>query len=182
MSGVDNGHLTLEQWRRYIHNEMTSSERERADQELLVCEGCMWLFMEALEETEMPDMIRLEDRVIAELLASAPIEAKESLSVPIEAPSRKPNTLTMTKAYQPKRRGSWLQHPAMQYTLAASITLLLIATGALTGFSEKLQNLEEIEPEAQTIGAEWRSEASWSERLVDKAGSFFDDVQAWRFK
>lgn len=170
MSGKASGHLTIEQWRSYIHNEMTLSEREKADQELAVCEDCLQLLMIALEESEhseepslpemkMPDMIRIEDRVITEL--------------------SKPPMIVR----QPKRRGSWLQHPATHYTLAASITLLLMATGALTGFSEKLQHLEEMEPEAHTIGAEWTpSDPSWSDQLVDKAGSFFDDVQAWRFK
>lgn len=184
MSGKASGHLMIEQWRRYIHDEMTLTEREKADQELAVCEDCMQLLMMALEESahagepslpemEMPDMARIEDRVIAELLATAPAQAKDSLRVPIEtAPVRRP-----------KRRGSWLQHPAAHYTIAASITLLLMATGALTGFSEKLQQLEETEPEAHTIGAEWTpSEPSWSDQLVDKAGGFFDDVQAWRFK
>lgn len=195
MSMIDNGHLTIEEWRRYIQNEMTTSERERADRELLVCEGCMWLFMEAMEEAErsessslptleLPDMAQLEERVISELRNGAPVrEVIESSNEPMEASDRKPKIQAITmNAHQPKRRGSWLQHPVTHYTLAASITLLLIATGALTGFSEKLQQLEHLEPEAQTVSAEWTEGPSWSDRLVDRAGSFLDGVQAWRFK
>ncbi|RIX51250.1 hypothetical protein D3P08_17435 [Paenibacillus nanensis] len=195
MNGINNGHLTIEQWRQYIRNEMTPAERERADQELLVCEGCMWLFMEAMEESEqsgaehrpgmeLPDMVRLEEQVIAELQVGEPLKALKPIGDPAEETSCNPAPpQTMTEVRQLKRRDSWLQHPVTHYTLAASITLLLMATGALTGFSEKLQHLEQHEPESQTIGAEWMSsEPSWSDRLVDKAGSFLDGVQAWRFK
>lgn len=194
MNGINNGHLTIEQWRQYIRNEMPPAERERADQELLVCEGCMWLFMEAMEAdqsdaehwpgTELPDMVRLEEQVIAELLDSEPLRTPQPAGDPAEEASCHPAPPPMmSEIRRPKRRGSWLQHPVTHYTLAASITLLLMATGALTGFTEKLQHLEQREPESQTIGAEWMSsDPSWSDRLVDKAGSFLDGVQAWRFK
>jgi len=85
----------------------------------------------------------------------------------------------------PRQRGSWLQHPVTHYTIAASITVLLLASGALTSFSDSLQQLNEndrshISP--YSVGAEWTKEPSWSDRLVHQAGNWLDGVQSWRFK
>lgn len=218
MRGMDNGHLTVEQLRKYIRNELSPSERELADQELLVCEGCMWRFVTAMEEAErgeltiipddeLPDMAQLEERVMAELIgnsATMAVRAEEQViaapmpsvqetqeaAVPATSPlsngeMRRHGRQTPPHRHAPRRRGSWLQHPVTHYAIAASITLLLVATGALTGFSEKMQHIEEAdgaEPKPHlSIGAEWRNEPSWSDRLVHQAGSFLDGVQALRF-
>ncbi|MEK3884090.1 hypothetical protein [Paenibacillus sp. PL2-23] len=181
MSNRNHEHLTLEQLHRYIRNEMPPSERELADQELIACEDCMSRFMTALEEAElggrplvlkdaMPDMQRLEDRVMGELMRNAAAPEQSAIRPP----------------HAGKRRGSWLQHPAAHYAIAASITLMLVATGALAGFSEKLRYAEAeqgssiIPPFSASV--EWRDEPSWSDRLVHQAGSFLDGVQALRFK
>jgi hypothetical protein len=220
MSGIDKGHLTLDQLRKYIRNELSSSEREHADQELLACEGCMWRFMEAMEEAErgampivpddrLPDMERLEERVMAELLSGSTVEAGPeyrpaiSAALPSQAQdeaiakagSEQPapsvqriqlERQAVRQQREPKRRGSWLQSPVAHYTIAASITLLLVATGALSGFSEKLQVLEEGEGDSSkppySISAEWRHEPAWSDRLVHQASSLLDGLQALRFK
>lgn len=209
MSGMETGHLSLEQLQKYVRDELTPDERVQADQELLFCEGCLWQFMSVMEsmatgansinaESVMPDMSRLEDRVIEELLAgssragtaanslaslsqASQSQAKESQpSHPQVAESQ------ASQASHPKsiRRDSWLQHPAAQYTIAASITLMLLATGALTGFSEKLQQLDETDFAKPPYSADvaWEAEPTWSERMVSRAGNWLDGVQALRFK
>ncbi|MCR2805287.1 hypothetical protein [Paenibacillus soyae] len=220
MSGMDNGHLSMEQLHKYIRNELSPSEREQADQELLECEGCMWRFAAAMKEAErgelpivpddgLPDMFHLEERVMAELLGSSASlaerhaeqdttallpgqELAEAAHTKTTARPRlgderhqldQPQTLAQSKV--PNRRGSWLQHPVTHYAIAASVTLLLVATGALAGFSEKLQHIDEADGAAArppfSASAEWRDEPSWSDRLVHQAGSFLDGVQALRF-
>jgi len=224
MNGMETGHLTDEQLRRYIRNELMQGERERADAELKVCEGCLWRFMAMMEEADqaddplwmeagMPDLARIEDTVMAALMRTDAAESSPSIKVvPSLERDRMPAALKVERAEEPpkpaeelqeahsetqqekekqaqrhprRERGSWLQHPAVHYTIAASITLMLLATGALTSFSESLQQLQEkdrsnIPP--QHVGAEWMTEPTWSDRLVDQAGNWLDGIQSWRFK
>lgn len=227
MNGMEAGHLTDEQLRRYIRNELTQGERECADSELEVCEGCLWRFMSMMEEADkaddplwldagMPDLARMEDAVMTALMRADEQQAAESSPsvkvVPSPVLDRTPAVLVEEHVQEPlkpapelkeahretqqekekqeqmhprRERGSWLQHPAVHYTIAASITLMLLATGALTSFSESLQQLQEkdrnnIPP--QHVGAEWMTEPTWSDRLVDQAGNWLDGIQSWRFK
>ncbi|MFF2890238.1 hypothetical protein [Paenibacillus sp. NPDC057967] len=227
MNGMEAGHLTDEQLRRYICNELTPGEREHADSELEVCEGCLWRFMAMMEEADnadeplwmeagLPDMARMEDAVMAALMHTDAGEAEHSPFIEV-APSPVPDRLPMvmkeetqekkppepaddTKPVQngkqqqerkqadrrtTRERGSWLQHPVTHYTIAASITLMLLATGALTSFSQSLQQLHERDTNPippQHVGAEWMSAPSWSDRLVNQAGNWLDGIQSWRFK
>ncbi|MFD0590484.1 zf-HC2 domain-containing protein [Paenibacillus sp. GCM10027627] len=239
MSETKKGHLTTEQLYLYIRGEMSPQERERVDEELLVCEGCLWQFMAAMEEAErgggpsplhivVPDMDRIEEQIMAELMhgsnhtiaerplhhvsfpaekpeyssseanvdnpAAAKLEAEraqndiphgdnyEQKLVPKELQKEQP--IERDQRSKKKKYDSWLQHPATHYTIAASITILLLATGALASFSEGLQRLDKVEQQEPpySIGSEWVNQPTWSDRLVDQAGSWLDGVQKWRFK
>ncbi|RJE86026.1 hypothetical protein D3P07_18220 [Paenibacillus sp. 1011MAR3C5] len=228
MNGMEAGHLTDVQLRGYIRNELPPGERERADLELEVCEGCLWRFMAMMEEADqaddplwteggLPDMARIEESVMAALLRTdsvetthtsqsievAPTPALDRLPIVMEDEAQETKLLELaddTKQAQLEKqqegrkqsekratqgRGSWLQHPVTHYTIAASITLMLLATGALTSFSESLQHLHEIDPNQippYNVGAEWMAEPSWSDRLVNQAGNWLDGIQSWRFK
>ncbi|REK71726.1 hypothetical protein [Paenibacillus paeoniae] len=228
MNGMEAGHLTDEQLQRYIRNELSPQDRDQVDSELELCEGCLWRFMAMMEEVDqaddplwmeagLPDMVRMEEEVMAALMRTDVIETMhtaQSLEVALE-PVPDPNPLVLIEgATQEKkplelagdathsplekkqeeqkqvqkpaaRRGSWLQHPVTHYTIAASITLMLLATGALSSFSQSLQELNEqhrnnIPP--YNVGAEWLGEPSWSDRLVNQAGNWLDGIQSWRFK
>jgi hypothetical protein len=148
------------------------------------CEQCLGLLMRMLESESnsgageeravpLPDLQAMEDRVIAELkqaeLAEPPMSLRSTLqSKPAAA-----------------RRVSWIQRPAWQYTIAASITLLLLASGALAGFSQSLEKLDESRvamPSQSDIDNAWSNGPSWSEQLVNRTGSWLDGIQASRFK
>lgn len=232
MNGMEAGHLTEAQLHRYIRNELTPQERDQVDSELEICEGCLWRFMAIMEqaermdepwmtEAETPDLARMEEAVIAELMrADSSTTTRTSPFVevaPAQIPGIVPHDMIeeaelqqQKKQMEPemkselmpdekpqeqdrngvrkrtaRQRGSWLQHPVTHYTIAASITMLLLATGVLTSFSESLQQLNEQDRNhipRYSVGAEWMGEPSWSDRLVDRAGSWLDGIQSWRFK
>lgn len=126
-------------------------------------------------ETSMPDeMARLAE-------TSKPAEmAKPAMPTKSEILNR-PDLNSKPAA----RRISWIQKPAWQYTIAASITLLLLASGALAGFSQSLEKLDESNvamPSPSDIGNAWSDGPSWSEQLVNRTGSWLDGIQESRFK
>lgn len=186
MRELHTNHVSAADMQRYASGTLGEAERERVDAELVECEQCLGLLMRMLDSgsdsgagagekrgVPLPDLQAMEDRVIAELkqaeLAKPPMSLRSTLqSKPAAA-----------------RRVSWIQRPVAQYTIAASITLLLLASGALAGFSQSLEKLDESRvamPSQSDIDNAWSNEPSWSEQLVNRTGSWLDGIQASRFK
>jgi hypothetical protein len=167
-------HISAEVMQGYVSGTIGESDRQRVDAELLHCEQCLGLLMSIMEGEwsggaaeerglPLPNLQAMEDRVIAEL--------------------NKPNPQSQSKSEV--HRVSWIQRPAWQYTIAASITLLLLASGTLAGFSQSLERLDESRvamPSQSDIDKAWSEAPSWSEQLVNRTGSWLDGIQASRFK
>ncbi|MHA6482022.1 hypothetical protein ACX1C1_08965 [Paenibacillus sp. strain BS8-2] len=176
-------HIAEEDMRKYASGTLRGAERERVDAELLHCRQCLELFMSMLEsetnraDTEerglpLSDWQALEERVIEELKLAEPAKLSASHRPAVQ---QKPAA----------RRVPWIQKPAWQYTIAASITLLLLASGALAGFSQSLEKLDESRvamPSQSDIDKAWENQPSWSEQLVNRTGGWLDGIQASRFK
>ncbi|MDQ6420168.1 hypothetical protein RB620_12035 [Paenibacillus sp. LHD-117] len=189
MIGKQSEHITKVDMQRYASGTLAEAERGRVDAELLGCEECLRLFMSVLDgeagageadtavnarhELPMPDMRALEDKVVAGLML-----AEAGGATGIDKPRA-------SNAGQNTRRSSWIQNPVAQYTIAASITLLLLASGALAGFSERLGKLDENNvamPPQTSVDSAWTKGPSWSDQLVNRTGSWLDGIQASRFK
>jgi hypothetical protein len=176
-------HISAEDMRRYANGTLGEADRERVDAELLECGQCLELLMNVMDgesrrgddearERPLPDLQAMEDRVIAELMLA------ESSKPPV---LRRPAILSKSDA----KRVSWIQRSGWQYTIAASITLLLLASGALAGFSQSLEKLDESKlamPSQSEIDNAWSNQPSWSEQLVNRTGGWLDGIQASRFK
>ncbi|CAM4367330.1 hypothetical protein L1N85_22590 [Paenibacillus alkaliterrae] len=198
--------ICADEMNRYVCGRSTEQERAKVEQRLADCGHCLQLFMAELElmeaewnngmahakyETQLafPDMQRIEERVVSQLLRVGKPEQRPFL---ISLETNK--TITAIAAQEkPYRRSNWLQHPVTQYTIAASITLLLLASGTFASFSQKLAELDlEVEagaeqhtlqphPSISAVPADKPSE-SWSEKMVNQTGSWLDGLQAIRFK
>lgn len=157
------GHMSADQMEDYIRGRMSGQARGLAEMHLENCDHCIQLFMTVESrcsgEVPLPDMKLLEQRVIAQL-------------------SERPT---------PPRRSYWLQRSAVQYAIAASITLLLLGSGTFTSFAEKLARMEwdamvSQQQQAQVPPAPQRTEPeSWSDQWVDKTGFWLDGLKAARF-
>ncbi len=179
----------------YIRNELSEAERERVDRQLASCESCLSLFMQQLEDqltdqeepcllhAQQPDMSALEDRVIAALHREGQQQSVHSQRLVAE----RINTSSAMR-----RRRHLLQHPAAQYVIAASITLLLLGSGSFSALSQRLaahdekvarseHELQPLEPFDSATEREWTS-PSWSERMVEQTSSWLDGLQSLRYK
>ncbi|WP_054025885.1 hypothetical protein [Bacillus sp. FJAT-28004] len=187
-------HISPDQMFRYVNDRLIEAERVPVEQHLAACDFCLQLFITAIETAEgdlqpadthltnvrltpIPDMERLEKRVVEQLRDEQEqyhIDAKQHVA---------PNTLQE----KPRRLRTWLQHPVTHYTIAASITLLLLASGTFASFSQKLAQLDMNENAQQDISPNPPVSASehtesWSDRIVDQTGSWLDGLKASRFR
>ncbi|SFF34907.1 Putative zinc-finger [Paenibacillus catalpae] len=175
------GHIIASDLTAYVRDELAERKRDRIELHLADCEPCMMLFMSVMEASEageltssadtgaevvIPDMKKLGGRVIDVLLAES------ARSKPI-------------MRAEPARRQSFLQRPAVHFTAAAAITLLLLGTGTFSGISAKLGELDSHSvPAEQTIekGTEQTQGPTWSDRMVTRTSSWFDKLEKDRFK
>ncbi|KAF0816065.1 hypothetical protein KIS4809_5161 [Bacillus sp. ZZV12-4809] len=75
-------HFSMEDWRKYVKNELTEPERELYEDHLYICDECLEVYLEAMDEEEdsLPAMTGEEDftnLVMAQISGGAPEEAKE---------------------------------------------------------------------------------------------------------
>jgi len=159
-------HISSVMMEGYVLGQLTEREREQVDAHLLTCYACLQLLMttEPVLDPHIrhPDLSGLERQVISKLHA------------------------TERRRRRPRLR--WLQRSSMQYTIAASITLVLCFSGT---FSNIATTLAELEMDAaikhqETIfrtPSEPDSRAeSWSEQMVNRTGSWLDNLKASRFE
>lgn len=192
LNGADE-HISSDQMDHYVRNLLTEQERDWAERHLAVCDTCLELFAAAVESVEagtvvggsaayepsitMPDMELLEQRVVTQLISEL---------TPDDHHVEQAYATTIVVQERPYRRSSWLQHPVTHYTIAASITLLLLGSGTFASFSQKLAqhelelNVQEPQP---AIGIPLNKQTeSWSDKMVSQTGSWLDGLQAIRFK
>ncbi|WP_138756116.1 zf-HC2 domain-containing protein [Paenibacillus sinopodophylli] len=176
----------------YIADKLTDIERSEIELHMEACEHCLQMFMTELEASEteeqgaasgdtglsqvmLPDMNLMEKRIVSLLLG----EQQQDEAV-------EPILSTARQEKRPKLR-SWLQHPVAHYTIAASITLLLLFSGTFSSFSQRLaqfdmdENAQQATKPQPNTGKDNHSE-SWSNRLVDQTGTWLDGLKAARFK
>ena len=160
-------HLTAEDLQQFISGQLLQLDRREAIEEhLQQCELCLLLFMQELEahehQTAGTDWTALENNVIAPIEAEAaavvigesgepaPLvqhveQLKQQAALAQHAEQSKQHAASAQQAVQSKqpastrRRRTWLGRPVVQYSIAASITLLLISTGALSGLSQQVE-------------------------------------------
>lgn len=183
-------HISSDQMSRYVNDRLVEAERIPVEQHLAACDFCLQLFVIAIETAEgemqradsdlttpMPNMEQIEKRVVEQLMMEQEHDHREV----------GPHVVTSTIQEKPRRLRTWLQHPVTHYTIAASITLLLLASGTFASFSQKLAQLDMNENKQQDIrpnppAAAGGHSESWSDRMVDQTGSWLDGLKASRFR
>lgn len=179
-------HITDKEMQLYIKNQLPDHQRQRVELEIQLCETCLqsFIYWNSVEE-----------------LAYIPQsdQAAEHIAAMIE-----------NGQARPKRK--WIQHPLAQVAVAASITFVLIGSGAMSAISSSLygieeaslkrqverhQNIEQEPPVAekqppaengqetaeQDEAADQENDKhSQSQRWLDKATSWLEKLQDIRFE
>lgn len=190
-AGTDIGaeeHLASDRMNAYVRNGLAEPERGRAERHLAACDDCLQLFMATVEsagleagvraaavepQMVLPDMELLEQRVVAQLLSE---EKPDTQAESIQSPQ----LAVQEKSYRP---AAWLQHPVTHYTIAASITLLLLGSGIFSSFSHRLAQMDlNVNVQQPVIVPDEQQTESWSDKMVDQTGFWLDDLKAIRFK
>jgi hypothetical protein len=189
-----NEHIPQHRMNQYVNDSLTEIDRAEVERHLDGCDFCLGLFMAAMaspgdegsisfqggdseSRIPLPDMALLEQRVIGLLMSEQGLHDAEASAPGIPA----------AKQEKPPRLRTWLQHPVTHYTIAASITLLLLFSGTFATFSQKLaqldmnENMQESIPPKPQAGNDKYSE-SWSDKIVDQTGTWLDGLKATRFK
>ncbi|KON85595.1 hypothetical protein AF332_01195 [Sporosarcina globispora] len=73
-------HFTLEEWRKYVKNELSEPERELYEDHLYLCDHCLEVYLEAMDEEEnsMPAMAgedEFTNLIMAQITGGIPEEA-----------------------------------------------------------------------------------------------------------
>jgi len=167
-------HVTAEQLKEFINGH--DSKREWVEEHIQQCESCLMLFIRELDVTEQQparlDWNELENNVMTaihnETFAASSVQRQPAASKPDIA--------------RPRPRSTWFRHPTFHYSLAASITLLLLVTGALDGLSQQVSYISEHAKSNYAMERETSSRAPWSEEVMSKTSQWLDGIQEYRFK
>ncbi len=205
-SGTDQGesnigfvvHYSLDFMQRYVSNKLSEADRECAERHITACDDCMQRFITAVEledglaDLNTADWDRVEEKVISELHEMFPgFEEQVPNSNPTihsktsQQSKQPPNQSTDTHSKASRKR-SWIQHPITHYVIAASITLLLLASGLFSSFSETLMQID-YEAQKDTYPGSWSAvetvpTESWSHKMMERTGSWLNGLQDARFK
>lgn len=128
-------HYTLEQWTRYVMQEPTMLQEEQLayEEHLNGCDVCLELYMQSLDlaSSSYPVWTGQQaafERMMNELQPIVPQEAALS-----------PEPLRKQEPMEKKFR-AWLRHPIFHYAVAASITMLLMGSGAFQTIMDRIEH------------------------------------------
>jgi len=113
-------HITDKEMQLYIRNQLSDYERERVELEIQLCETCLQSFIHWNSVEQLLHIPQVD-------------EAAEQIMTRIE----------METTQHKRQKRKWIQHPLAQVAVAASITLLLVGSGAMGVISNSLSGLEE---------------------------------------
>ncbi len=181
-------HYSKQQWLAYVLGE--EIDRAEMDAHLVDCEACLTAYMAALDQAgdrlpELHDQQAFALKVVELVSDRLPELTNQKLSA-LEAIAQSGDhlpKLPATKAIeqqtgelfqaipaaraQPARR-SWYMKPIVQYTIAASITIVLVGSGMFNQLFEGLSDL--------TRQTEYSEKATISEQLTNQADRWLDSI------
>lgn len=143
-----NNHYSLEQWKKYVNDELQEEERIQLEDHLYVCDQCLDLYVTAVEaQEELLPTISNDTTFINDIMNQLPFHSIEI--------DRKEKT-------KPRFYHSTIFH----YAIAASITLILMSTGFFQSIVEHTEMIQNAEMPTK--------EESTTVRLMDKTISWLD--------
>lgn len=163
-------HYTLEQWTRYVREELTSEEQLEYEAHLGSCDQCLERYMQCLE------LAADSFPVLAEHTGAAMAEAvMQSIGA-----AATPSLYDVVSKPEPVRRQSkptpsFLRHPVFHYAVAAAVTFLLMGTGVFQSLAERVGSAESNVEASPLVQEDNRS--SVSQLIMEKTIVMLDSIQ-----
>ncbi|CAG7655683.1 zf-HC2 domain-containing protein [Paenibacillus allorhizosphaerae] len=159
-------HIPVEQWKKYVEDELEPVERERCEAHLIVCDLCLEQYMQCLEQSEG---LPLPDDEAA--FAAAAMNRFDELCTSQERNA----ALTVLPAARRDARLPLLHHPFFHYAVAAVITLILMGSGV---FQTITQQIAHIEPDS--ANAAEPADEPFSKIIMNHTLGMLDSIQPKR--
>jgi len=143
-------HYTIQEWKAYIQGD--ELDRALMDTHLLECEHCSEIYLVAVEELheDLPQLMNLE------AFSNAIIEEIKLLP--------KNNT----NEYRHTNNKKWYMNMFFHYTVAASLTLILVSSGIFDQMFDRVSQISHSTEQAK--------KTTVSEQLTNKAGKWLDAI------
>ncbi|GIN63689.1 hypothetical protein J27TS8_36820 [Robertmurraya siralis] len=141
-------HISYDEWKRYVENELNERDRERYEDHLYTCDQCLELYLEAVTELEptLPVLSNTDDFTNA--IMAQVIESKEK---------------------EIDKKVPFYQKTLFHYTIAAAMTLLFMASGIFQSITNYVDAVEGSELKQST--------PSVTEELVNKTFAWMDQLK-----
>lgn len=133
-------------WRQYILGELSTNKQVELERMLIEDEAALMEYMEAFEsiEKELPQLPNLNDFTDQVMRALPFTDSSAAPLQPIKSDSR----------------WAWIKHPITHYTVAASITLLLINSGFFDQLTINVDDM--VKEDSKPYSEQWMNKAtSW---------------------
>ncbi len=149
-------HYTDQQWKAYIQGD--ELDRASMDTHLLECDACMDIYLIVVEDLHelLPE--------ITNITAFSEGVLQHIKSLPTYS----------TKHSQPMTHRRWYTNMFFHYTIAASLTILLVGSGIFDQIFDRVSEISENTEQAQR--------ATVSDQLTNKAGQWLDSIPAKQVK
>jgi hypothetical protein len=152
-------HYPVNVWNEFMEGRLSPQEQIEAEEHLYGCDECLELYMAALEQAADVPLLPQEPRMFDEQVM---LQLNGS-------PSLQPKRASEQDSSPSPAKRRLLQHPLFHYTVAASITLLLMSSGAFRYVTDQTD--------------EWRNtlsmgnHSSISEQWTDQATEAISNIQ-----
>ncbi|RUT36042.1 hypothetical protein EJP77_03335 [Paenibacillus zeisoli] len=133
-------------WRQYILGELSTNKQAELEQMLIEDEAVLIEYLEVLEsmDEELPELPNTNDFTDRVMKALPLTDSSAAPPKPVKADSR----------------WSWIKHPITHYTVAASITLLLITSGFFDQLTINADDM--VKEDSKPYSEQWMNKAtSW---------------------
>lgn len=151
-------HYSLDEWMKYVKNEVDDETREMFEDHLYSCDHCLELYLLAVEEEE-DELPSMENEFDFTDMVMSKVQS-QSQAVIIPFPMQK----------EPEKKKTIHKTAVFHYAVAAAMTILLMTTGvfqSLTQYAEGVQNTNFQE-----------KKNSVTEGIVDKTFAWMDSLES----
>ncbi|MCS7460026.1 hypothetical protein N0M98_07700 [Paenibacillus doosanensis] len=158
-------HYTIQQWSRYVRQQLSADEQLQYEAHLGSCDQCLERYMQCLDASgeELPELPNSASVTISESVMRQIGKEEALLTEPVEVRQRRPKT------------PAFFRHPLFHYMVAAVITILLMGTGAFQSLADRIGKAE-TNVEAAGMLQE-SSRPSVSHQIMDKTIGMLDAIQ-----